>query len=152
MTDQDKLDEVIATLATKLARAIATAEGFFVVGSLPNRINNPGDMKLGDKGWGVQQEKTVYPKADFNSTISDRADGASALRRQCIAMLTGSSHVYSPSDTFAAVSVKWTGGDKPGPWCKIVTDNLNVNPIMVLNDWIKDAMEGQGETENDSDS
>lgn len=139
----DKYDTLIADLATKMAWAIATAEGFFIAGSLPNRINNPGDMKLGDKGWGVEQEKTVYPKADFNSIISDYADGVSALRRQCIAMLTGSSHVYKPSDTFAAVAVKWTGGDKPGAWCKIVTDNLNVNPIMVLSDWVKDAVAAQ---------
>ncbi len=29
----------------KLASAIATQEGFFVSGSLPNRTNNPGDLR-----------------------------------------------------------------------------------------------------------
>jgi hypothetical protein len=29
----------------KLASAIATAEGFFVNGSLPQRMNNPGDLR-----------------------------------------------------------------------------------------------------------
>jgi len=29
----------------KLAGAIATAEGFFVAGSLPQRLNNPGDLR-----------------------------------------------------------------------------------------------------------
>ena len=32
-------------LISKLASAIATAEGFFVEGSLPQRDNNPGDLR-----------------------------------------------------------------------------------------------------------
>lgn len=139
MTNEE-YNAIIHTLSLKLAKAIATAEGAFIPDSLPNRTHNPGDMKLGDRGYGVEQQKTVYAKADFSADIKDTSDGASALRRQCTAMLTGGSHVYSVNDTFAAVAVKWTGGDKPGPWCKIVTDNLNVNPIMVLADWIKSAV------------
>jgi hypothetical protein len=136
----EQYDAVIAELSLKLAKAIATAEGFFQPGTLPNRIHNPGDMKLGDRGYGVEHEKTIYAKADFNASLDDRTDGASALRRQCDAMLMGGSHVYSPNDTFESLSIKWTGGDNPGAWCKIVTDNLNVSPLTVLADWIKLAV------------
>ena len=38
--------------ADKFARAIAKAEGFGLPGALPTRANNPGDMMLGDRGWG----------------------------------------------------------------------------------------------------
>jgi hypothetical protein len=133
------MDDValIDVLAAKMAHAIALAEGFYVEGSLPARIFNPGDMKLGDRGYGTEQEKTVYLKADPNADIEDRTDGFSALRRECTAILTDTSENFPASDTFAQVALKWTGSDKPGAWCKIVTDTLNVNPLDTIANWVK---------------
>jgi hypothetical protein len=130
-------DALIAELASLLAVAIATAEGFYVAGSLPQRTNNPGDMKLGDRGYGVVEQKTAYQKADPNADLQDNTDGFSALRRECTAILTGASHVYSPSDTFEELSMKWTGGDNAGAWCKIVTEKINVQPLDRIVDWVK---------------
>jgi hypothetical protein len=136
MSDYDAL---LVALAAKFAHAVALAEGFFVQGSLPERVHNPGDLELGNRGWGVEQGKTIYFKADLESSLDDRADGWAALKRECVAILTGGSREYSPSDTFEEVSVKWTGGDNPGAWCKIVTDNLGVQPLDRLVDWVKAA-------------
>jgi hypothetical protein len=130
---------IIDELAVKLAYAIALAEGFFMQGSLPARTFNPGDMKLGDRGWGQVDGKTVYSKADPAASLDDRTDGWSALKRECIAMLTGASLVYSVNNTFIEVAITWTGGDDPGAWCKIVSAKLNVDPTMTLAEWVKGA-------------
>jgi len=121
---------LVSTLADKLAHAIALAEGYFVAGSLPNRINNPGDMKLGDRGHGTEHDKTIYLTAD---------DGWAALGRECTAILTGASHVYFVSWNFLQVADKWTGSDNSGAWCRIVCDNLNVDPTTTLVEWVKGA-------------
>lgn len=123
-------DELIQSLAGKLSYAIAHAEGYFAHGSLPGRINNPGDMELGDKGWGVDNGKTIYASA---------TEGWNALRRECTAILTGASHVYSVSDTIADVARKWTGGDNDGAWAAIVAEKLSLYPDTVMKDWIKAA-------------
>jgi hypothetical protein len=129
--------DLIDQLASKLAHAIAIAEGGLVEGTLPWRIHNPGDLELGDRDWGVDQSKTIYLKADPLAPITDHTDGFSALRRECTAILTGASMEYSPSDTFEAISSRWTGNDNQGAWCKIVTDNLGVQPLDTIVSWIK---------------
>jgi hypothetical protein len=132
---------IIDALAVKLAYAIALAEGFFMEGSLPARTFNPGDMKLGDRGFGMEQEKTIYAKADPAASLDDRTDGWSALKRECTAILTGASTVYSVNNSFVEVSILWTGGDNPGPWCKIVCAKLEVDPIATISEWVKGAID-----------
>lgn len=138
--DQFAYDALIDRLSDKLAKAIALAEGFYLVGSLPNRINNPGDMELGDRGYGTHNKKTGYAKADIEADITDKTDGFSALRRECRAILTGASSIYHVDFTFAAIALKWTGNDNPGAWCKIVTEKLNLSPITTVADWVKSAV------------
>jgi hypothetical protein len=130
-------DILIEQLASKLAHAIAIAEGGLVEGTLPWRIHNPGDLELGDRGYGICESKTIYVKADPTASLYDDTDGFSALRRECTAILTGASFEYSPSDTFEQMSSRWTGNDNQGAWCKIVTDNLGVQPLDRLVDWVK---------------
>jgi hypothetical protein len=113
--------------ATALAKAIAKAEGFGVPGALPTRINNPGDMELGDRGWGTEAAKTIYPKADWNADFSDKTDGCSALRRECFAILTGASHSFDLSWSFAQLAQEWTGGDKPAAWASIVSQSIGIS-------------------------
>jgi hypothetical protein len=135
--EDTQYNSIVDSLAVKLAYAIALAEGFFVEGSLPARTFNPGDMKLGDRGFGTEQEKTIYAKADPAASLDDRTDGWSALKRECTAILTGASTVYSVNNSFVEVSILWTGADNPGPWCLIVTTKLGVEPLDKLSDWVK---------------
>lgn len=118
--------------AETLARAIAKAEGFGIAGALPTRINNPGDMELGDRGWGTEAAKTIYEKASWDATFDDKADGCSALWRECFAILSGASHDYEPTMTFFQLAQEWTGGDKPSAWAAIVCGELGTEPEMTL--------------------
>src|SRR5271170_7327738 len=73
----------------QFAQAIATADGFYVAGSIPQQANNPGDLELGDQGNGVLGEGiTVFP---------DLTSGWNALYSQVSLMFNGTSHVYAPS-------------------------------------------------------
>ena len=133
---------LIMTLASEMAAAIALAEGGNVEGALPFRIHNPGDLELGDRGYGVEQAKTCYAQADPLAAITDETDGYSALRRECTAILIGASHAYSPSDTFEQIAARWTGGDNSGAWSRIVCGKLGVEPLDRLVDWVKARSEG----------
>ncbi len=133
------VDEVVASKAKALAVAIARAEGFFVEDSLPRRANNPGDMKLGDRGWGLIHGKTVFAKADLNADITDHADGWSALRRECEAILVGASAIYKLSDTFIDVAFKWTGDDSPNTWLDAVVEHLGVPMTTTLREFIQET-------------
>src|SRR5262245_45290140 len=68
----------------RISIAIATAEGFFVQGSRPNRNNNPGNLKedLTGKSTGTDGPFVVY---------ATTADGWEALDRQVQLMLNGGS-------------------------------------------------------------
>lgn len=136
----DQLSDAVRRIAV----AIATAEGFYVAGSLPQRCCNPGDMKLGDRGWGVEAGKTRYLKADIGADIADHTDGFSALRRELEATLLGASHVYTPSDTIETLAAKWTGGDNAGAWARIVAEKLVADPMTQLADLVG-AQDGQAD-------
>ncbi len=87
----------------QLAQAIAKAEGYGVPNAIPTVANNPGDLKLGDVGYGTMGTGiTVFASAD---------DGWSALYHQCDLMLTGRSAVYSLDWSLAQVGSKYANGD-----------------------------------------
>jgi hypothetical protein len=140
------MDQVIDNLAMEAAHAVALAEGFFVADSLPARCFNPGDLELGDRGWGVEQGKTIYVKADWQADINDHTDGCSALRREWIAILSGASHEYNLRMKFIDLAMRWTDNDNPGAWAKIVCANLEVDPTATIEEWITSRAD-QGETE-----
>ena len=109
-----------------LATAIMKAEGGDVSGSVPNRANNPGDLKLGDLGQGTINGVTVFP---------DFATGFAALQKQVGSMVDGSSKYYDPSQTLADVGNTYSGGDPN--WAKNVANFLGVTPDTTLGDAAK---------------
>lgn len=111
----------------KLAQAIAKAEGFGPPENLPTRINNPGDLELGDLGHGVQAGKTVF---------QDVNDGWERLYSECWLMLTGTSHIYGPTNTILRVAEKYTGGDNSESWARIVAGNIGVTSLNTLADYL----------------
>lgn len=110
-----------------LAQGIAKAEGFGPLENFPTRVHNPGDLELGDRGFGVQSGKTVYP---------DDATGWEALYNECELMLGGGSHVYSVAMTFLQVAQKYTGGDNPAAWASIVSGVCGMQPTNTLQDFL----------------
>lgn len=134
-------------LLEKFAYAIACAEGFFKQGSLPCRTHNPGDMKLGDVGFGLEQEKTVFKKADPSADIHDHTDGFAALKRELMLVLTNRSHVYTPKFTLEEFATKWTGGDAPEAWATIVAQKLGIETTTTIAEYFGMKFEELGPTE-----
>jgi len=83
------------------ARAIARAEGFYVPGSVPQRANNPGAIKV--PGW-------TGPMLGQGISVFESEDaGWSALYRQLMLIVSSQSRVYTLDDTIAQMADKWTG-------------------------------------------
>ena len=79
---------------SKIADAIAFAEGFFVAGSRPHRNNNPGDLErdLTSKGSGWDGPYVIYATPQ---------DGWEALRHQVRLMFEGRAHAKQNSAELA---------------------------------------------------
>jgi hypothetical protein len=99
-----------------IAKAIARAEGFYVQGSIPQRANNPGDLKLGDKGYGLIDDKTVFPSP---------GQGWNALYHEVQLILDNKSKYYNSGMTIAEVGQVYSGGDPN--WAQNVADTLGVD-------------------------
>src|SRR5215472_2619672 len=110
-----------------LAQAIARAEGYDASGSLPFRINNPGDLEIGDIGHGLDAGKTIFPTAE---------EGWNALYHEVLLMLSGRSHVYSSGKPLSWIAAKYTGNDNAEAWAKIVSGHLGLQPTNTLADYL----------------
>lgn len=107
----------------RMARAIATAEGYGPPQNLATRANNPGDLKRGDVGLGTIHDKTVF---------ATPAEGWAALYRQIDLMRTGQSAYYNASMTFSQIARVYTGGDNSDAWAATVTRELGITPQTTL--------------------
>jgi len=94
------------------ARAIARAEGYYVPGSLPQRLNNPGSLK--DAATGRLRA--------FESPLQ----GWAALLAQLRLVTQGRSAHYRPEMSLRDFARIWTGGDNPEGWAAAVAQELGV--------------------------
>ena len=90
-----------------LSSAIAQAEGYGVSGAIPTLANNPGNLELGNLGYGTMnaaggQQITVFPSAQA---------GATALENQVQAALNGSSANYNPNMSLSQFGNIYSGGN-----------------------------------------
>lgn len=122
-------DIVSPTKVEALAHAIARAEGFYVKGSLPNRLHNPGDIRLlpgqhiaGQVG--LDKHNYVIFKND--------GEGFAALCNLLNHIAEDSSNRYSVHMTFAAFARKYVGGPDWSVWLKIICKKLAVSPRETL--------------------
>jgi hypothetical protein len=102
-----------------IAKAIATAEGYYVPNSLPRRLNNPGALKDPISG---QFRRFDTPEAGWN-----------ALYAQVERILNNKSMYYNSNMTIRQIAQIWTGGDKPEAWARIVSSKLGVSPDTPIN-------------------
>jgi hypothetical protein len=103
----------------KIARGIATAEGFYVVGSRPARNHNPGDMTadLVNAAVGVDGMFVVY---------GTDQDGWNNLYAQINAWLNGTSRHAGPTSTIYDVSRFYTTTDQDA-WAATVASVVGVD-------------------------
>lgn len=110
--------------ANALAQAIAQSESTNGQG-FPGS-NNPGNLKLGDIGYGtVNNGITVFPSLSA---------GVAALQQQAAGMLNGSSSIYSPNMTVAQAANLYSGGDPNAAsnWASYLGVSPN-DPLSTLN-------------------
>lgn len=98
------------------AQAIARAEGYYITGSVPNRANNPGDLKLG--GTTIANGITVFDSPD---------SGWNALYRQLYLILTGRSSYYNLDMSITEMGRIWTATvAEQSAWSNNVAGSLGV--------------------------
>ena len=89
-----------------LANAIANAEGFGKSDAVPTRANNPGDLEVGDVGYG-----TITAKGGQQITIfGNVGDGWARLNRQIDLIFSGRSRYYKPDETLNDFGSTYSGG------------------------------------------
>ncbi len=95
---------------------ISQAEGFNVPGSTPQVANNPGDLRLGDIGYGETNGVTNFPSVDA---------GTAALANQVNNFYTPpSGSPYAPDQTISEIAQTYTGGDNADGWATTVAQTL----------------------------
>jgi len=109
-----------------LAVAIATAEGFYVDGSRPQRDHNPGDMTADiiGKGVGMDGAFIVYATDE---------DGWSNLKAQIGKWFDGSSANADSSSTIGDISNFYTA-DSQDSWAATVAGKLGVSVDTPISD------------------
>jgi hypothetical protein len=103
----------------RIARAIASAEGFYVSGSRPARNHNPGDMTadLIGKKVGMDGSFVVYATDD---------DGWEDLYKQIDLWLNGGSAHATSDSTITDISQFYTTTDQTA-WATNVANSLGVS-------------------------
>ena len=123
--DTQKLD--------KLCQAIAHAEGYYTKGTIPQRYNNPGDLKS-RRGILPLPGQRKIGKAGHIMFVTDAA-GWSALRGYIANIVEGRSRHYSPSSTLSQVSHVYA--HRWQPWLRQVTKQLGVPSSTRIAEFLK---------------
>jgi hypothetical protein len=106
-----------------LGNAIANAEGFNVPGSIPNTLNNPGDIQDSNGNF-----------LNFNTLT----DGASYLQNMINGWFSGSSSLYNPSMTLQQTANTYVNGNSNTQtqgstnWANNVAQALGLTPNSTL--------------------
>lgn len=116
------------------ADAVARAEGFGIPGAIPTLANNPGDLALGDLGYGTLGNNiSIFPSTQAGET---------ALQNQINAMANGTSKYYSPNETLAQAGSTYSGGSS---WATNVAKFLGIPTSATL----AEAAQQDGKTGGD---
>lgn len=108
-------------LLKALANGIATGEGYFREGTKPNRLNNPGDIKVGGQIATFAFDTVDEPQP---------GGGWAAILHQLNLNLNGTSHVYDLNMTLYDMCRVWTADTDPSPeldgYVAAVVEQLNI--------------------------
>lgn len=113
------VDQSSSSATVSIARAIATAEGFYVAGSRPARNHNPGDMTADLIGKKIGDDSAFVVYGNDN-------DGWDNLYAQVNAWLEGTSAHAGPDSTIYDVSRFYTTTDQDA-WAATVASKLGVD-------------------------
>jgi hypothetical protein len=117
-----------------IAEAIARAEGFYVAGTAPSLMHNPGDLSPGDEHGFATGGPPEYHGGSFVIHFATDADGWNALRLKLSNIANGVSAVYSPDMTWNEIASRWAGNS--GAWVNNVTSFLGVEKDSTFADYV----------------
>ena len=103
----------------QFAHAIAQAEGYNLKGSIPERCNNPGDLK------GTHFPGQIGVCKGGHARFRTASAGWAALYHQIEKIQDGTSTKYTNRATFRQVAKTYAQNYRP--WLKIVTKTLQVD-------------------------
>jgi len=106
------------------ARAIASAEGFGLAGTIPTRAHNPGDLVI--PGW-----TGASYGAEHISVFNSDTEGWAQLAHQLWLIRDGQSQQYHLAMTLAEMAAKWTRTE-PQAWAATVAEALGVSVTTTL--------------------
>jgi hypothetical protein len=118
----------VSPAVASFARAIATAEGFYVPNSIPRLANNPGNLVLPNWTGPTMGSEHI-------SVFSNATEGWQRLYRQLGLIVAGQSRQYSLDMTIEQMGAKWAPGGSaniPGAWSTNVARVLEVPPTATL--------------------
>lgn len=108
--------------------AIASAEGAATLGSVPDRLNNPGDISDGS---------SIYPGESHSGSIvthfPDKGTGWQWLYKKVQNIQNRNSQVYSPDMSWTQIAQKWAGNWQS--WEDNVCAFLGVSPDSKFSDY-----------------
>ncbi|HEY1644759.1 MAG TPA: hypothetical protein VGF75_00035, partial [Candidatus Saccharimonadales bacterium] len=88
--------------------SIANAEGYGVPGAVPTIANNPGDLELGDVGFGVTSAANGNEITNFPTAQA----GADALTNQENLIANGNSSAYTSGESLSDFANTYSGGSQ----------------------------------------
>jgi len=109
----------------QFAIAIAKQEGFFIRGSIPNRLHNPGDLKANGFRFPGQVGTDKHGHAIFRNDNAGWAALQNQVRKMC-----ASEGKYSVTMTLQQVAKMYARDWRR--WSKNVARNLNCDPKVTL--------------------
>lgn len=113
----------------QFARAIGRTEGFFIKGTIPNRLHNPGDLMPTKRDAFTGQIGLYHGYAVFKND----AAGWAALEGYIEKMLDGTSHRYDRDMTIMQIARVYAGNWRY--WGKTVAKLLDVDPKTTLTEY-----------------
>lgn len=112
-------------IIVRIAKAIATAEGFYVPRSRPARNHNPGDLTRDLNGRAVGRDGSYV-------IYANDGDGWNALYKQVRLMFSGSRY-YKPNQTLLEIAERYTATERQA-WAHNVAATLGVTVETKLQD------------------
>lgn len=113
-------------LVWTVCQAIALAEGANIAGSVPDRLNNPGDLSRGDEQGQAVTGYVTLPDGEVAIQFAAKDGGWAALYNKIANIVAGRSSVYTPDMTWSQIGAKYAGNSVA--WVSNVTSALGVSP------------------------
>ena len=114
----------------KFATAIARTEGFYVKGSLPNRLANPGDIR--------SKKRHAYPGQiglyHGYVVFKNAAWGWAALERQIWLIVNGDSKKYTQDMTMLQIAKVYAASPQ---WPKTLCKILRISPTLTFEEYFE---------------